>query len=375
MTVSTRKLDVLIQRIHASAGQDQGWSEALAAVRELLCGRMAALGRYHFASGRGEKLWLSPPDDGFRATYAEVYAVRNPWFLSSVDYQAGRVMTGDELLRPEELARTDFYQRFLKRYGLYHRLCGVLVRRQDVAFYLTAYRAENEAAFDGRDKALFGAILQHLTIALGNHWKLLAEHSMNETIRAVIDRLAPAVMLIDQDGQVLFKNSVAEQWLAYSQTLQIKESRIVAASRAEDRALREAIQETALGTGLDAVDATRVVTLSTASARPVVVTLRPVSSAFDAQHGDYRPVALLTAKNPDSSHSGDTCAFASVYQLTSAQARLSGLIMAGQTLSQAAEQLKVSENTVRSHLKQIFQKTGAHSQMELVHLHARICTD
>jgi DNA-binding CsgD family transcriptional regulator len=35
--------------------------------------------------------------------------------------------------------------------------------------------------------------------------------------------------------------------------------------------------------------------------------------------------------------------------------------------------LNLSENTVRSHLKQIFQKTDTHGQMELVHLHARVC--
>ena len=42
-------------------------------------------------------------------------------------------------------------------------------------------------------------------------------------------------------------------------------------------------------------------------------------------------------------------------------------------LAAIAGTLNVSENTVRSHLKQIFQKTDTHGQMELVHLHARIC--
>jgi len=44
-----------------------------------------------------------------------------------------------------------------------------------------------------------------------------------------------------------------------------------------------------------------------------------------------------------------------------------------QPLSTIAHSLHVSENTVRSHLKQIFHKTNTHGQMDLVHLHARVC--
>jgi len=51
------------------------------------------------------------------------------------------------------------------------------------------------------------------------------------------------------------------------------------------------------------------------------------------------------------------------------------LLFTGHSLAGAARLLHVSDNTVRSHLKQIFQKTDTHSQMELVHLHSRICID
>ena len=57
-----------------------------------------------------------------------------------------------------------------------------------------------------------------------------------------------------------------------------------------------------------------------------------------------------------------------------AQAKVSSLVFAGQPLGVIARTLNLSENTVRSHLKQIFFKTATHGQMELVHLHARVCT-
>ena len=82
---------------------------------------------------------------------------------------------------------------------------------------------------------------------------------------------------------------------------------------------------------------------------------------------------MLVVRGHQALHSPETCVFSRRYELTAAQAKVSALVFAGQPLAAIARSLNVSENTVRSHLKQIFQKTDTHGQMDLVHLHARIC--
>ncbi len=96
---------------------------------------------------------------------------------------------------------------------------------------------------------------------------------------------------------------------------------------------------------------------------------------FQADTGDLCPLALVTARNPQSEHDIQSCSFARLFRLSPAQARVSVLIVTGHSLADAALKLHVSENTARSHLKQVFQKTNTHGQMELVHLHARHCAD
>ena len=84
---------------------------------------------------------------------------------------------------------------------------------------------------------------------------------------------------------------------------------------------------------------------------------------------------MLVAKDPHHRHVGfECCAFPSLFGLTAAQGRLVARILAGESLAGASRALGVSENTVRSHLKQIYLKTDTHSQIELVHLHARVCS-
>jgi len=79
-------------------------------------------------------------------------------------------------------------------------------------------------------------------------------------------------------------------------------------------------------------------------------------------------------RGAQAAHDLSVCAFAQQYAFTAAQARVSTLVVAGQSLAGISRTLHLSENTVRSHLKQIYHKTDTHGQMELVHLHARVCT-
>jgi DNA-binding CsgD family transcriptional regulator len=68
---------------------------------------------------------------------------------------------------------------------------------------------------------------------------------------------------------------------------------------------------------------------------------------------------LLVPKQP-------TKAVREALHLTEAESRLASTLFAGVTLRQAAENLHVSVNTCKSHLKAIYAKTGCRSHADLV---------
>ena len=368
------KLDALIHRIHAAAGHQHRWEAAIASLRGVLKGRAAVLARHDFASGRGEWLFESPTNPTERAAYAAEHSARNPWFISSLDYRPGRVMTGEELLEDRALRRTDFYRHCLKPLGLYHRLCGVVSRRDDVVVYADVLRGRSQPAFDDEDRALFGSILRHLTVSLDNHWRLVDAHGENRALRSIMDRIDSAVFVVDPGGRVLLSNARSEELLEEFEGLEMCGACIAAASRAENRALREAIAEAAAFAS--AGGSTRILTISNPKGlHPLVLTITPAGNGVQGGADTNRPAAVLIARNPHPTYDLERCAFASIFELTPAQARLAGVVFAGHNLSEASRLLRVSENTVRSHLKQIYQKTHTHSQIELVHLHFRLCTE
>ena len=56
------------------------------------------------------------------------------------------------------------------------------------------------------------------------------------------------------------------------------------------------------------------------------------------------------------------------YGMTAAQAKLAGVIYSGKTIADAAEELHISVNTARSHMRGIYAKTGVNTQSELISL-------
>ena len=371
----TADLEPLLYRIHASTNENGDWSDVLELLRDRVAGRLATLSRHHFAFGQGVIICESPVNPRFRTEYPQ-YASRNPWLLSSEEFMPGRVMTGDELLSNRELVKTDFYRGLLKPHGLFHCLTGVAARRGQLIYYISIHRGEEEAAYGEREKAGLRAVLAHLSLALENHWRLRQSGDLTKVMMGIVDRQPHPSLLVDADGRIVHCNRSAIALSVPQAGLCIEGGRLAAATSIDRAALRDAIREVAKAAASGAADTTRAVTLSVPGARhPAVVSVHAAGRIFQVETGEFDELILITARNPHIEHDIHTCSFVKQFRLSPAQARVSVMIVTGHSLADTAQKLHVSENTARSHLKQVFQKTNTHGQMELVHLHARNCVD
>ena len=363
----------LVRVIHAAGASAADWPGVLEQLRRFLDARVVTLGHHDFTTGSDSALLESPDNSGFGQAMA-AFSARNPWFLSSEDYVRGRVMTGDELISHSDLRRTDFYRGFLQPRGLLHRLCGVVAQCATGAHLVSAYRAEDQDAFDAREKAELTILLDHITLSLESHWRWQEADDLARALLALTDHDANPVVMVTADAEPIYRNPAADHLLDLGVGLRLDGTRLIAASHADQRLLRETIARVArCDPSLTAASPT-VVTLACAPPMPpIVVVVRAAGPVFMRAAGVRRGLVIVTVRGGHALHDPASCAFARQYQLTSAQAKVSALVFAGQPLSTIAHSLNVSDNTVRSHLKQIFQKTDTHGQMDLVHLHARVC--
>lgn len=364
----------LVRAIHAASLNTAAWPEVLEQLRRHLDARVVTLGHHAFTTGSDSTMFEASDSGGFSQEMAQ-FSAHNPWFLSSDDYRPGRVMSGEELIDHHALRRTDFYRHFLQPRGLLHMLCGVVDQRARGAHCVSVYRAEDQDAFDTEKKAELGLMLDHITLSLQSQWRWQAADDLAQALLSVSEHDNRPTWLVTAEGEPVHRNRAAAQLLALGQGLAMDGRCLVAASPGDRRLLQQTIARLAQADAADPAAAPAVLTLAGAPGGPaVVVVLRAAGQVFASQAGARRGLVVVAVRGGGAGHDPARCQFAHQYELTAAQAKVSALVFAGQSLSTVSSSLNLSENTVRSHLKQIFQKTNTHGQMELVHLHARVCT-
>ena len=189
------------------------------------------------------------------------------------------------------------------------------------------------------------------------------------TVRAltsVVNGSDIGVLLLDRAGDVIFANTTAESLLAGGNGLRRKGTMLAADSMTDTLRLHAAIEQAVLPAAARAGRANPpIVALARREGRPLMAAVLP---SDDTEIASADCAAIIYVVDPDQDLQKlvePICAF---YRLSPVETRLACELARGHSLADAAEQLRVREQTARTYLKQIFLKTDTNRQVELVRL-------
>lgn len=190
-----------------------------------------------------------------------------------------------------------------------------------------------------------------------------AESSIG-ALRALLDALGPALVLVDGNGRPILINRRAVQVFAQHDGLSIGPNGLAAESAKTTRALRAAIIGAAARADSSFAHSLvlRLAISRPSSRAPWLVSIRPVARAgADTAAGR----AAISIKAPDARTRIDPISAADYFLLTPREADVAALLASGCSSREAAKALHIRIGTVRTHLKSLFEKTGARSQTVL----------
>jgi DNA-binding CsgD family transcriptional regulator len=180
-------------------------------------------------------------------------------------------------------------------------------------------------------------------------------HRETQTFRALVDGLAAAVVLVDSEGRIVHANHAADALLGrssvpFGDALNLDRHQLRQLAQRPDTDSSTAIFETDFGTRYVAH----------------CLPLSGGAGAFASLHGD--PVVAIFVQPANFDPPSIPQGLARAFDLTPAELRIALATLQHERVADVAENLGVSEATVKTHLSHIFSKTDTRRQADIVKL-------
>jgi len=357
-----------VDRIYDAALAPERWEAFLEALRkELRAANLGVVFRAPAGDDRGVVASVGM-DERHRDAYLSHFHRLNPWRLIRPEAVEGEIRLGDALVPEAELARTEFYNDWMRPQRIAHPLAAVLrsTDRGTPLSELAGYREESSGPFDPESLELVRRLIPHLQRALAIHAQLGGAAMRAGAAEEALDRISGGVILLDEHGAPIAVNRTADEILAMDDGLVLGGDGPRASTAKQTGELRRLLAEAARTGAGRGVDAGAVVRLARPSGRPpleaVVAPLRRESYPLL----DHKAACVIFLTDPAARTDTPPARLRQQYGLTEMEAEIASRLVGGMVLAEIGNDLGITIHTVRGHLKRLFAKTGTHRQAELL---------
>lgn len=369
-SISHGRLSELIGMIYDCAVDPELWPRALEAIQAETGFANAVLSAQAYPSGE------------FLLSVAVGIA---PDYLASMPAYAGDVVElwgGTEVIanfpldRPSALSHVrpggEFRQvRYYREWGAPQGLADLLaipIARDAQAYGAVAMGATAEIT--AGDLELPTLLTPHLQRAVSISRLLDIRTVEAKTFAATLDGLSVGALLVGGDLSIVHANEAARAMLAARDPVASERGRLAVAFEPAQRLLAQAVA--AAGRDEREIDRAGLGIAVRREAGPAMLHVLPLRYGAVRSRLAQRAVAAVFVVPAAASRPAPEQALATLFDLTPMEAKVFSLLASGLSVEDAARALGVAQSTVRTHLHQLFEKTGTSRQAELVKLAAAL---
>jgi DNA-binding CsgD family transcriptional regulator len=361
--------DQLIDLIYDAAVEPQLWDDVLTDIADMLSSTSGIL--CSTDQSRHGVCYFGRLDAEFNARHGVPIISESPWPPAVLRQPLGQIVLSDEILPLAESRRTRWYRECITPQDVEHALLMHLDAQNSIDYTLTMHRSARKGTYTKADAKVLQPLVPHLRRALRIGGQLHAYQALAGDQQELLNLLDIGIVVIDEFGTARCVNRTAQEMVAKGQALTMRNATISATEHSGAARLAVLIAATASGrTG-------GVLALHRQdSAAPVMVLVCPLRGTIRdkiGRFGEPRPAVALFIKDPAVAGGVQLIdVLMHFYRLTPAEVRVATILGAGGGAVEASRHLAVSENTVKTHAKRIYDKMGLKSHTELVQLFGRL---
>jgi len=295
--------------------------------------------------------------------------VLNPWNLGMQSQPVGRVVFSDEIVSLPSLRTTAFYDEVLRPQDVDHNAMAALAAKDGFQAAFNICRTARQGPFGSEERRILEWLMPHLRRSVRLGFRLDAYRALQQSAFDVLDRVSVGVIVLDRRQRITYLNEAARA-LEANGPLVFHNSSLGVLSPSHSQRLGELIRASLLGAPAGAMSLPKagdggILTILVSSVRG-----QDVARFADLDMPDA--AVLVFVIDPINQNGVPADWVMDAYGLTRAEAKVALAASSGITVSEAARQLGLSQNTIKTHLRKVFAKTGTGRQSELARLIASV---
>jgi len=367
-------LSAVIGEIYDAAIDPSRWPSVLEQVCGFVGGFAASLFIHDAVTKEANFVcqWGATPESW--EAYTSEYVKINPAFPTLLLKETGTVLANVDIVPENKLRLTRFYKEWLQPQGFVDTIGAVLEKSWTSCSIFAVLRGAEHGIVDESARQRMALLIPHIQRAVLIGKTIELKNVVNEDFALTLNALSTAVYLLSESREILHTNSSGAA-LRNADTILIAAGNVFQA--------RDPIHEGQLRTMISDASA------YTASAGRKTMAIELSATDGERYFAHILPLGLGTQGWVRSCHGAAFAVFihqaalwrptlvecvAERFQLTPAQIRVLFALLEVGGAAEAAPVLGISKDTVKSHLKHIFRKTGTKSQADLVKLVAEFAS-
>jgi DNA-binding CsgD family transcriptional regulator len=363
-----QQISCLIGDIYDAALDPELWPRVLQKGCAFVGGVASNLYSEDSATKTGNIHYTWGVDRHYGRLYYDRYIKLNPFTTAQLFFDVEQVISLGDIVPHEEFRETLFYKEWAKPQGWIDAASAMLEKSATSYAAISVIRHERDGLVDDDMRARMSLLVPHVrrAVLIG---KVIELHKAEaSTLADTLDGLTAGMFLVDHTGRIVHANASGHIMIGEARFVRAASGRLVACDPAANQTLQDIFAVAECGDEAVGVKGISV-PLPPRAGDDHVAHVLPLTAGMRRKAGiSYAAVAAVFVRKASLDAPSPLETIAKRHQLTPSELRVLLAIVEIGGVPEVAKALGISETTVKTHLRHVFEKTSTTRQADLVKL-------